>query len=401
VKVLCAGYRVPYPIRDGGNVRSHGYLRELARRHELSYLCRADEPRPEAEHYLKTFCHRVEIVVDPFRLGVPDRLRAVAGGYPFGMITPADAFFRRFRDVLGQERFDLVYLVGVDTALLAVEALATAPVVWDVCDCTSRYYARQAGAERRPWRRPWYRLQAARYRRLERRVFQRELTVFVSSPSEAAAFRSDIGEWRCRVEIMPSGVDPVAPAATASGPPILAFTGALSYRPNADAVLYFCREIFPRVRQRHPDLRVRIIGGGASPELASACRAIDGVDLLGFVPDVFDVLRGATIFVCPMRQGTGIKIKLLEAMACGLPIVASPLALEGIPEAEDGRHLRVAASADAFVSGLLELLDDAGLRRQMGERARGLMTRYAWARLGEAVDRHCRAEVARRRVSVG
>ena len=236
---------------------------------------------------------------------------------------------------------------------------------------------------------------------MERRVFRHELTVFVSSPSEAAAFRRDIGEWRCRVEIVPVGVDPVTPAAVVSGPPRLAFTGTLGYRPNADAVLYFCREIFPRVRQRHPDLRVQIIGGGASPELASACRAIEGVDLLGFVPNVVDVLRGATIFVCPMREGTGIKVKMLEAMACGLPIVASPLALEGISEAEDGRHLRVAASTDAFVGCLLELLGDAGLRRQLGARARGLMTRYAWARLGEDVDRHCRAEVARRRVSVG
>jgi polysaccharide biosynthesis protein PslH len=401
VKLLCAGYRVPYPLRDGGNVRTYGYLRELGRRHEVTYVCRADEPGPETERHLKEFCHRVEIVVDPFRLGVTERVRAVAGGYPFGMITPADPFFRRVRDVLAQEPFDLVYLVGVDTARLALEALAVAPVVWDVCDCTSRYYARQADAEPRPWRRLWYRLQAARYRGVERRLFQRDLTVFVSSPSEATAFRRAVGEWRCRVEIAPSGVDPAPPAVSAAGPPRLAFTGTLSYRPNADAALYFCREIFPRVRQRHPDVRAQIVGGGASSALASACGAIDGVDLLGFVPDVLAVLRGATIFVCPMRQGTGIKVKLLEAMACGLPIVASPLALEGIPEAEDGRHLRVAASTDAFVSRLLELLDDAGLRRQLGARARGLMTRYAWTRLGDDVDRHCRAEIARRRASVG
>ena len=138
MKLLCAGYRVPYPLRDGGHARSYGYLRELGRRHEVSYLCRADEPRPEAEQHLKAFCHRVEIVVDPFRLGFTDRLRALAGGYPFGMITSADPFFGRFRDVLRQEPFDLVHLSGVDTALLAIEALETAPVVWDVCDCTSR-----------------------------------------------------------------------------------------------------------------------------------------------------------------------------------------------------------------------------------------------------------------------
>jgi glycosyltransferase involved in cell wall biosynthesis len=399
VKLLCAGYRVPYPLRDGGNARTYGYLRELGRRHEVSYLCRADGPRPEAVERLRALCRHVEIVVDPFGLGVGDRLRALAGGYPFGTITSADPFFRRVRDVLGREPFDLVHLSGVDTALLALEALEVAPVVWDVCDCTSRYYARQAGAERRPWRRGWYRLQAARYRRLERRLLGSDLTVFVSSPSEAAAFRTAAGPWRCRLEIVPTGVDPVPAARVEPGPPRLAFTGALDYRPNADAALHLCREIFPGVRRLHPDVRLSIIGGGASPGLVSAC-AGDGVDFLGFVPDVFEVLRGATVFVCPMRQGTGIKVKLLEAMACGLPIVASPLAVEGIPEAEDGRHLRVAATVDAFVSGLSDLLGDAGLRRLLGERARGLVARYAWDRLGGEVEGHCRAEVARRRALV-
>jgi glycosyltransferase involved in cell wall biosynthesis len=399
VKLLSAGYRVPYPVRDGGNARSYGFLRELGRRHEVSYLCRADEPQPDAERRLKALCRHVEIVVDPFRLSLSDRLRALARGYPFGLITSADPFFRRFHEMLRQEPFDLVHLSGVDTALLILDALETTPVVWDVCDCTSRYYARQAGAERRPARGLWYRLQAARYRRLERRLFLRDLTVFVSSPSEAAAFRRHVGPCRCRVEIVPTGVDPVPAAPPASGPPRLVFTGALAYRPNADAVRYLCREIFPRVRRLHPDARLSIVGQGASPELRAACEG-DGVEFLGFVPDVFDVLRRSTVFVCPMREGTGIKVKVLEAMASGLPVVATPLALEGIPEAEDGRHLRVAASADAFADRVSELLRDAGLRRLLGERARGLTARYAWDRLGDEVDRHCRAEVARHRAPV-
>ena len=399
MKLLSAGYRVPYPIRDGGNARSYGFLRELGRRHEVSYLCRADEPRPDAERELKAFCRRAEVVVDPFRLGLGDRLRVLAGGAPFGLITSADLFFRRFRETLHHEPFDLVHLSGVDTALLVLETLATTPVVWDVCDCTSRYYARQAGAERGRARRLWYRLQAARYRRLERRLFGRDLTVFVSSPSEAAAFRRQVGPWRCRVEVVPTGVDPVPAAPLGSGPPRLVFTGALAYRPNADAVRYLCREIFPRVRRLHPDARLSIVGPGASPELRAACEG-DGVEFLGFVPDVFDVLRRSTMFVCPMREGTGIKVKVLEAMACGLPIVATPLALEGIPEAEDGRHLRVASVAATFADRVSELLRDPGLRRLLGERARGLSARYAWDRLGDEVDRHCRAEVARHRAPV-
>jgi glycosyltransferase involved in cell wall biosynthesis len=394
--VLSISYRVPYPRRDGGNVRGYGYLRELASRHEVTYLCRADEPRPEAVEHLGAFCRRVEIVVDPFRLDFTDRINAVAGGYPFGLITPPDAFFRRCRAVLGRERFDLVYLVGVDTAQLAIDALELAPVVWDVCDCTSRYYDRQAGAERRLWRRLWYRRQASRYRRIERRLLGRDLAVLAGSASEAEAFRDVVGEGRSRLHVMPTGIDSVPVAPEPANPPRLAFTGTLGYPPNGDAVRYFCREILPAVRRVRPDVRLQILGDGASPELLSMCRAEDGVDFLGFVSDIFGTLRHATIFVCPMRQGTGIKVKLLEAMACGLPIVASPLAVEGVSEAEDGQNLLVAASPDAFVAGLLTLLDDADLRRRLGTRAREAIAPYAWDRLGERVDQICREEVARR-----
>jgi glycosyltransferase involved in cell wall biosynthesis len=311
------------------------------------------------------------------------------------MITPAHGFFRRCRDVLREQPFDLVYPVGADAALLAADAARTTSVVWDLCDCTSRYYDRQARASRGPWRSLWYRRQGARYRRVERALLRRDLAVLVASPSEAQALRRDAVGVASRIHVLPTGVGSTRPAVPQSGPPRLVFTGTLSYPPNADAVLHFCREIFPRILGDHPQARFDIVGDGASSALASACRAVPNVTFLGFVPDVFDVLHHSTLFVCPMRQGTGIKVKLLEAMACGLPIVASPIAVEGVPEARDGRHLRIAASVEDFAQRILELIPDSSLRRDLGKRARELAERYSWDRLGDRVDRICREEVAR------
>jgi glycosyltransferase involved in cell wall biosynthesis len=307
--------------------------------------------------------------------------------------------------VLARERFDLVHAAGVDAALLAAAALGIAPVVWDLCDCASRYYDRQAGAERHLGRALWYRLQAAAYRRLERRLLRRDLAVIVASPSEAEALPRVAGQRRSRVHVLPTGVAAAPatgvagapPAARGDGPARLVFTGTLGYAPNVDAVLHFCRDIFPRIRRERPDARFDVLGDGASPELVAVCRAVPGVFLLGFVSDVFAALRQATVFVCPMRQGTGIKVKLLEAMACGLPIVASPIAVEGVPEVVDGSHLHVAASAEDFARRVLDLLGDARQRQALGDRARELAGRYAWARLGERLDLLCREEVERRR----
>lgn len=396
MKILAVGARVPYPVRDGGNARSYRYLRELARRHEVTYLCRADQPRAEAERHFRTFCAGAEIVVDRLDLGWTNRARAVARARPFGVVTPRDAFFRRVQAVLGDGRFDLVYLAGVDTALLAERCLRTHPAAWDMGDCTSRYYARQARAEGRPSRRLWYRLQAACYRRLEQRLLRHELSVFVASASEAAACGPRRPSWKSRLEVLPHGVDEVAPAVEGAGPPRLAFTGTLGYPPNADAVLHLCRDIVPRVAREHPDLCVDVVGAGASADLTSAGQALGRVHFHGFVPDVFDVLRRATVFVCPMRLGTGVKVKLLEAMACGLPAVATPVAVEGLPEARDGWNLLVAGTAGEFAAAVSRLLGDPPLRRALGARAREVIELYGWDRLGARFEGLCREAAARR-----
>lgn len=108
MNVLCVGYRVPVPVRDGGNVRVHGYLRELSARHRVSYLCRADHERPDAQSALRQICHEVEIAVDPPALGHAARARSLVGPYPFGLITPDHAFFQRFREIRAGGPVDLV-----------------------------------------------------------------------------------------------------------------------------------------------------------------------------------------------------------------------------------------------------------------------------------------------------
>ena len=401
LKILGVGYRVPVPVRDGGNVRAHGYLRELGRRHDVHYLCRADRPAPEAEQALSGLCRSAEIFADPQTVDWKARLRSLGGGFPLGVITPAHAFFRRVRDVLARGSFDLVYPMGADAGLLAAAAVATTPVVWDLCDCTSRYYDRQARREGSPIRALWYRAQASRYRRLERTVLGRDLAVVVASPSEATALRGGNGGGADRIHVLPTGVHLPALTVPSADRPSLVFTGTLSYPPNADAVRHFCRDVWPTIRRERPDVRLAIVGDGASRELVSACGVASGVEFLGFVPDVFEVLQRATLFVCPMRQGTGIKVKLLEAMACGLPAVASPIAVEGMPDARDGVHLRVARSAEDFARDVVTLLGDKEERARLGAHGRELAAGYAWDRLGERLDRLCREEVARRLTGAG
>ncbi|MBI4323477.1 MAG: glycosyltransferase [Candidatus Omnitrophica bacterium] len=170
-------------------------------------------------------------------------------------------------------------------------------------------------------------------------------------------------------------------------PPRLVFTGNMAYPPNEDAVYYFCRQILPLIHRKCPDVWLDVIGNHPSVRLRRFCGRSKQVAVLGFVPDLRAEVIRRTLYVSPLRIGTGIKLKILEAMACGMPIVASPMSIEGMP-VTDGRHLLVARSAKEFADKVLEVLTKPALRQQLGMHAQQLIKdRYEWETIGQELDR--------------
>jgi glycosyltransferase involved in cell wall biosynthesis len=133
------------------------------------------------------------------------------------------------------------------------------------------------------------------------------------------------------------------------------FTGALEAPANEQAALRLVRRILPRLRARLPDAGVDLVGRAPGPAVR-ALAAEPGVRVVADVPDLRPWLWAAPVYACPMVSGTGIKNKLLEAMAAGAPAVASPLACQGLA-VRDGEQLRVAGDDDAFAAALAELLE--------------------------------------------
>ena len=183
-----------------------------------------------------------------------------------------------------------------------------------------------------------------------------------------------------RTEVVPNGVDVEYFAAGRHTPALdrLVFHGVLRYPPNVDAARYLANEIFPRVRAARPSATLELVGRSPVPAVREL-EQLDGVEVRGDVPDVRPHLGEAAVYVCPMRLGTGIKNKLLEAMASGAPCVATPLALQGI-DAISGRDVLVGHNADELADATIRLLTDRGLARQVAEAGRWLVARErSWA----------------------
>ena len=164
--------------------------------------------------------------------------------------------------------------------------------------------------------------------------------------------------------------------------PCLLFTGTMNYFPNSDAAIYFCREIFPRIREHHPKATFYIVGNHPTDQVRRLA-AQDGVMITGYVPDVRPYFGKASVFVAPLRAGSGIQTKNLEAMAMGVPVVTSSIGAMGL-EADIGKELLVADTPEAFAEHVIQLMNNKDLRDKLAQAARKRVeTNYSWQAIGD------------------
>lgn len=190
---------------------------------------------------------------------------------------------------------------------------------------------------------------------------------------------------RARIAVVPNGVDLAgfAPSSTQRTPHSLLFVGMMNYHPNDDGVRYFLDEILPRIRARVPDVHLTIVGGEPSATVRAA--ASPHVTVTGLVPDVRPYLASAEVLIVPLRAGGGTRLKLLEAMAAGIPAVSTTIGCEGLG-AVHGQHLLVADTPEGFTRAVMTLLTEPATRSGIADRARQFVAaRYGWEQVGEAL----------------
>lgn len=278
-------------------------------------------------------------------------------------------------------------LAGVSGVLRGRPAVLTALDAWHL-------NADARTAVSRGLRRRMLRAEAARVRRFEATTYRRFDRVTVVTPEDADALRDVSPDLR--VNVVPNGVDAGAfPHTAALRGSRIVFHGIMSYEPNVVAAQFLAREVLPRVRARRSEAHLALVGRQPAPEVR-ALDALEGVTVTGGVDDVVPWLGGSRAYACPMLSGTGIKNKLLEAMAAGLPCVVTPLAAQGLDVA-DGRELLVRTDVDAMAQALVRVLGDDDLASSLGLAGRRyVVDHHSWEAVGRTYEDLYREVVARR-----
>jgi glycosyltransferase involved in cell wall biosynthesis len=168
-------------------------------------------------------------------------------------------------------------------------------------------------------------------------------------------------------------------------PDKIVFTGVMGYAPNEDAAAYFAEYIFPLVKAKRPQAQFWIVGSEPS-ERVKALTRIPGIHVTGKVDDVRPYVRSATVFVCPLRLGSGVKNKILAAMAMEKAMVVTPLSIDGLDVADE-REVLLASDPLAFADKVIRLLTDEQEARRLGTNGLACARRnYSWSAMGKALD---------------
>ena len=382
MRVLFLTTRFPVPTRRGDQVRGIHQLRLLARRHDVTLGALVPTAPSAVERAeVEALGVRVEVIPLGWAGAVPALGRVLAGDpRPLQVLLYARPRARaQVERLIAAGRFDVVHAQLVRAATYLPEA-GGPPVVVDLIDALSANFERRARHEHGPFAFVSG-FEARRLARFESALLGRVHAGLVVSDAERAAIGG------ANVCVVPNGVDVDEFAYRENGrpPARILFAGNLGYFPNVDAVRWLVGDIFPRVRTARPEAELRLVGARPARGVQALART-PGVSLAADVPAMPPELGAATVAVVPMRAGSGLQNKVLEAMAVGTPVVATPRAVAALA-VRPGEDLLVAEDAAGIAAAVVDLLGDPDRARNMARAARAVVERrYRWEDCAAGVE---------------
>ncbi len=370
------------PPMDGGAIRAFNVTRLLAERFDIDLVLFVPPAYPDAGiEELRSVCRSVTTV--PFPTGVVASgaalLRSFATRLPVNYAKYDLAPMRRAiaRTVLERGPHDVVFVHWLHM-MRALGHAGSRPVFVDTQNNDTTLLKRWAANRRNPVERAFGRLQVAFCERYLRRVCPQAGRIV--TVSERVAREYEALAPGCRTLVAENGVDTSYYAGRVGEEPqgnTLLFTGDMKWIPNDDAARFYIESIAPLVRAETPDVHCIFAGRRPADDLAG--RKDTGIEFTGFVDDMRTQFARAKLFVVPLRIGGGTRLKILEALAMGLPVVSTSVGAEGL-ELRDGEHLLIRDDPREFATAVRELLGDAERRATLAAAGHArVRERYDWS----------------------
>lgn len=386
MRILFLAHLFPLPLDSGGKIKSYYTLKALASRHDVRVIAfvRTDEEAALVPQ-LQSICSGV----DTIRLGrgkcrqLSDLAGSLLGRRSFiiGRDFRAD-MLDAVRRVVAEYSPEVVHVDHLQMAQYA-DFGADCRIVLDNHNVESMIIKRVAETSEQTSMRLYAGLEWRKLQKYEIDTCRRCSLVLTVSEEDKASLRSQEPS-PTNVECVPIGVDVdhSQPIARTPGSLNVLSIGTMYWPPNVDSMLYFSREILPLVRKQIPDCTLTI-AGQRPVEAIQALGREPGIAVTGYVDDERSVARDCGAFIVPLRSGSGVRVKILNALAMGLPVVSTSIGAEGL-DVQSGEHLLIADTSAEFAQAVVRLLREPELAERLGSNGRDLVCeKYSWNRVGE------------------
>lgn len=405
MKILWLSHLIPYPPKGGVLQRSYHLIKELAYHHTVDLLAfnqtglispfydgDIEKALNDARQHLSTICNKVEFFPIPNEAKHTGKqglaLKSLFTPAPYTINWLRSSKFEQYlQDLARTEKYDLVHF---DTISLDIyrHNFGGVPCFLDHHNIESHMLLRRARKETNPLKKLYFLQEGLRLKRYEKRA----------CPSyDGHITCSDVDTERLRtltpsssIKTIPNGVDTsfFKPAGLEQEERTLIFVGTMNWYPNVEAVLYLCNKVMPLLRTQSANITLKIIGANPPAEIKKFNSTTKDIKVLGFVDEIRDHIEKATVYVCPIMDGGGTKLKILDALGMGKPIVANRIASEGI-EVVEGENIIFADSPEEYCSAITGLLNNPEKRKQMSEAARKLaIDKYDFKSIGQTLSNY-------------
>ena len=404
MKILWLSHLVPYPPKAGVLLRAHYLVKELAKYHDVDLL--AFNQRALIEPYFDSYeqgtniarqemnkiCGRVEFVdvpVDRSKFSkVACALSSLVSPMPYNINWLKDAHFAELvKKWCEEKKYDVIHCDTISLVPFIAEQHGV-KLSLDHHNVESHMLFRRSELEKNLLKKLYFYQEAVKVERYEKKVCPSFDTNLTCSELDTQRFQ-DLCPTASFTEI-PNGVDTevFTPGEGTEDSCTLIFIGTLDWYPNTRAARYLANEIWPLVREALPEARVNIIGKGAPEDLLQLSQNDERFSVLGYVDELKPYLDHATIYVCPIDDGGGTKLKLLDAFSAGKAVIAHEVACEGL-RVEDGKHALIANDPQTYLQKIQQLVADPELRKQLQENARKhAVEQFSFTSIGQHLSAH-------------
>lgn len=330
-----------------------------------------DEKNEAAEKGIEPYVNKVSWIPTKRRRSAISRIMSLFKKIPFAQ------YQYKHKMLPNTYEYDAVIYDQFSSEIMVEDKV---PSICFAHDSMPLFFLRKATRSKNILAKLYYLLQHRYAARVERGVLkQAKKIMFVSQ--EDARYSQTLYKNQGACGFIDLGVDDVAEIVPKELGRSLVFTGVMDYAPNEDAMSFFIKEVFPILKQAYADLTLYVVGKNPSESLLRLSQNEPSIHVTGYVESVYPYILGATVYISPLRYGTGVKNKVLEAMNCCKASVFSPISIEAIPEVKPNINCLIAESAEEWVASVSSLLDDPDRRRVLERNlANSAVTERSWAK---------------------